>query len=223
MRFGKSIAMIGVVLMAASLAVAQGRPRRGPDKTQEKQDQPQAKQFAPVTPQESPQQPPPGARRGFVLHGPGPHMGDWLRKNQDLPVDQQMKALEQDPDFQRLPADRQEQMRHRLQRFNSLPLDRRDAVLQRMETFEHLPPDQQQKVRGMFRQFRDLSPDRRRALNGAFRNLEIMSPEQRQKALASPDYRNNFTGQEIDLLRGMSSIGINPSRQEPNTPSGPPR
>ncbi len=219
MTLGKSIAVAGILALAASLATAQGGPRR--DRQQQKQDQP--KQFAPAPPPQESQPPRMGGRRGFVLHGPGPHMGDWLRKNQNLPVDQQMKALEQDPDFQRLPSDRQEQMKHRLQRFNSLPPDRRETVLQRMETFEHLPDEQQQRVRNMFRQFRDLSPDRRRALNGAFRNLESMSPEQRQKALDSTDYRNNFTGQELDLLRGMSTVGITPSRQEPNSPSGPPR
>ena len=40
-----------------------------------------------------------------------------------------------------------------------------------------------------------------------------MSPEERQKTLNSPEYRNNFSENERDLLRGMSNIGITPNRK----------
>jgi len=49
----------------------------------------------------------------------------------------------------------------------------------------------------------------------AFQQLETMSPEERQRALDSPEYRNNYSEQERGLLRGMSTIGITPNRSGP--------
>lgn len=153
------------------------------------------------------------ARRGPALRGPGPHMGDWLRRNQSTPPDQQLQKLEQNPDFKRLPPERQQRLRQRLQEFNNLPPERKQIILDRIEKYEHLPPDQQQRLHEMFHEFRALPPERRQELNHAFQQLETMSPPERQKALDSPEYRNNFSEQERGLLRGMSTIGITPRRR----------
>src|SRR4029077_342495 len=49
------------------------------------------------------------------------HAGDWLRRYQDLPPDQQRQALENGADFQKLAPQRQAQLLKRLQHFSSLP------------------------------------------------------------------------------------------------------
>src|SRR3954470_7185980 len=46
------------------------------------------------------------------------HAGDWLRRYQNLPPQDQEKALSNDPQFQSLPADRQSNLRNHLRSFN---------------------------------------------------------------------------------------------------------
>ena len=203
----KFISVIAVVALGAGAALAQGGPGKKDDKGTKGAPPVNAPRFAG-----------PGRPQGPVYHGPGPHAGKWLRDNEGLPLDQQMKKLEQDPDFRRLPPDRQQRFRERLQNFNNLPPEKKDRILQRMETYEHLPPEQQQRVHEMFHQFRALPQERRQELNRVFQQMQGMSPEERQKLLDSPEYRNNFSEQERGLLRGMSTIGITPAR-----PAQPPR
>jgi uncharacterized protein DUF3106 len=201
----KFITVIAMVALSVGLAAAQGR---GPEKKDEKR----SKDAPPV---QAPRFASPGRPQGPVYHGPGPHMGDWFRRNETLPPEQQLKKLEQNPDFQHLPPDRQQRLRERLQNFISLPPEQKNRILQRMETYERLSPDQQQRVHDMFRQYRGLPQDRRQELKRAFQQLEGMTPYERQRMLDSPEYRNNFSDQERGLLRGMSTIGITPSRPEP--------
>ena len=201
----KLITVIAMVALGVGLAAAQGG---GPDKKDEKRSKDAPPVHAPRF--ASPERP-----QGPVFHGPGPHMGDWFRRNDALPPDQQLKKLEQNPDFQHLSPDRQQRLRERLQNFISLPPEQKGRILQRMETYEHLSPDQQQRVHDMFRQYRGLPQDRRQELKRAFQQLEGMSPEERQKALNSSEYRNNFSEQERGLLRGMSTIGITPGQPGP--------
>lgn len=188
-----------VSLMLGSAAWAQGRHGRNAPAPMPREQAPWG----------GPRQGPGGGQgNGGRMHGPGPHMGDWLRKHQDLSPEQQQKALEQDPDFQRLSRDRQDRLRQRLQSFNSLPPERKQRILQRMETWEHLTPEQQLRARNLFANFRALPPERRRALVDAFRELRDLSSEDQQKALGSDRFRNNFSDEERDLLRGMSEVGV---------------
>lgn len=204
----KFITVIAMVALSVGLAAAQGG---GPDKKDDKR----SKDAPPV---HAPRFVSPGPPQGPVYHGPGPHAGKWLLDNDRLPLDQQMKKLEQDPDFRRMPPDRQQRFRERLQNFNSLPPQQKDRILQRMETYEHLSSEQQQRVHDMFRQYRELPNDRRQELKHAFQQLEGMSPGERQRMLDSPAYRNNFSDQERGLLRGMSTIGITPGQSGPHPP-----
>src|SRR5205809_6024982 len=79
------------------------------------------------------------------VYGPGPHAGDWLRRYQNFPVDQQERMLQSDSTFQRLAPQRQQELVNRLQWFNRLAPEQQQRILQRMETWEHLTRDQQQQ------------------------------------------------------------------------------
>lgn len=174
------------------------------------QPQPREQQQQPVQQDKAP---------GFHLHGPGPHAGDWLRQHEGLPPDQRLKALEQDPTYQKLSPQRQERLRNSLQNFDNLPQQRQWRILQRMEEFEHLSPEQQQRARGLFQQMRDLPQDRRQELMRGFRDLRDLSPEERQKTIDSDSFKTRFSDQERDLLRGMSDVGIAPpGRPVPRPP-----
>ncbi len=142
----------------------------------------------------------------FHLNGPGPHRGDWLRKNGDLPLPQQEQKLRQDPKFQNLPPEQQQKLLDRLQRFDSLPPDGKAKLLNRMETFEHLTPQQQQQARGLFQQYKALPQDRRSKVSQAYHQLRDLPQDQRSQLLDSEEYRNNFSDQERDLLRGMMNL-----------------
>ena len=72
------------------------------------------------------------------FHGPGPHAGDWLRRNGSLPPEEQQKKLENDPNFQKLPPERQEKLKQRLQRFNNLTPDQKAQTFRAMEEWEHM-------------------------------------------------------------------------------------
>ena len=140
------------------------------------------------------------------MRGPGPHRGEWLRKNQNLPPAEQERALRNDPAFRQLPAERQEQLMNRLRNFNNRPPEQRQQILNRMETFEHLPQPERQRVRNLYGQMRDLPDDRRAAVHQAARQLGGMSPAERERMLNSPQFRRRFSPQEQNLVRGLAQL-----------------
>jgi hypothetical protein len=140
------------------------------------------------------------------MKGPGPHRGEWLRKNQNLPPAEQERALRNDPSFRQLPPERQQQLVNRLRDFNSRPPEQRQRILDRMETFEHLPQGQRQQLRSMYGQMRDLPDDRRMAVRQATRQLGGMSPAERERMLNSPQFQRRFSPQEQNLVRGLAEL-----------------
>ena len=156
------------------------------------------------------------ANRPGRLHPFGARAGDWLRQYKDVPVDQQEKALGNDPSFQRLPADRQEKLRERLRQFNTLSPEKKDQLLDRMEKFETLPPEQRKRLHDIQEQMRQLSEERRQMVRRAFHQIKGMTPEQRQEFFGSGRFTNMFTEEEKQILRGLVEIEATPELAEPN-------
>lgn len=142
----------------------------------------------------------------FHVNGPGPHRGDWLRKNWDLPAPQQEQQLRQDPHFRSLSPDQQQKLIDRLHRFDNLSPSDKAKVLNRMDAFEHLSPSQQQAAQGLFQRYKSLPEDRQGKVKQAYRQLRDLPPDQRNQILNSNDYRSNFSDEERDLLRGMTDL-----------------
>jgi uncharacterized protein DUF3106 len=186
---------ISCVLLTTALALA-------PAMTFAQQRKPQQNNNAPRL-----QAAPPG-NGGWVPKGPGPHRGEWLRNNRDLPLQEQEKKLQSDPSFQALPPERQQQLKNRLQRFNSMPPDQQERVLRRMETWEHLPPEKQQEAMGIFDRMKSMPPDRRSMMRSAYRNLEGMSPEERQRVMESDRFKAMFNDDERDLLKRSLDLNL---------------
>ena len=151
-----------------------------------------------------------------------PHIGQWLKKNQNLPVDQQEQALRSDPEFQKLPAQQQQHLLDRLHQFNSLPPNQRQRMLSRMDAFEHLTPEQQQQARQIFGQVRQMPEDRRQSFRKGLRQLADMPPDQRQAALDSPAFRKNFSDEERGLMRQVVDLNVLPERGAPENAPAPP-
>jgi hypothetical protein len=152
----------------------------------------------------------------------GPHIGQWLRKNQNLSLDQQVQALRDDPEFQKLPQQQQQHLIDRLHQFNTLPPQQRQRMLTRMDAFEHLTPEQQHQAREIFGQIRQLPDARRQEFRKGIHQLADAPPEQRATMLESPDFRNNYTDNERDLMRQIVKLDILPPRGGPDGPPPPP-
>ena len=156
---------------------------------------------------------PQGSSGGYQPHlnGPGPHRGDWLRKYMALPPQQQERQLQQDPSFRSLPPDKQNHLLDRLRNFNSQPPEQKTKILNRMETFEHMTPEQQTAARSLFQRYRNLPDDQKSRVSHAYRRLRGMPPQARNRLLTSDEFRNGYTGDERELLRGMADLNVEPS------------
>ena len=147
----------------------------------------------------------------FHPQGPGPHNGDWLRKYGNLPPGQQEQQLQHDPGFRSLPQQKQNQLLDRLRNFNSQPPQKKAQILNRMETFEHMTPEQQATARNLFQQYHNLPEDQRNKVSQAYRRLRGMPPDARDQLLNSDEFRNDFSEEQRELLRGMTDLNVGPS------------
>ncbi len=157
----------------------------------------------------------------------GRRAGDWLRKMHNLPPAEQERALQSDPAFQRLSPPQQERLRERLRKFNSLPPEQRERILSNWERVEHLTPQQQERLRRLHGRMREMPEARRRMMYRALHHLRDMTPGEREQALASERFRNKFSDEERELLRGMAEIAppadAPPPEGSPDAPSPPDR
>lgn len=136
----------------------------------------------------------------------GRKMGDWLEAHKDLPLDQQLKLLENDPKFKKLPADRQNALRERLKKFNSLPPEKRDQALQRMQFLAKLTQQQREELRNASQEIKKLPQDRQVAVHKAVRHLRQMPPDERKQVLESDRFHTTFSDQEQKLIGQLAEI-----------------
>jgi len=135
-------------------------------------------------------------------------MGDWLQEHKDLPLDQQLKLLENDPKFKKLPPDRQNALRDRLKKFNSLTPQKREEALKRMEFLSKLSPQQRQQLRDANQQLKEMPQDRQVAVHKAVRHLRQMPPDQRKEVLASDRFKTTFSDQEQKLISQLAELNV---------------
>ena len=143
------------------------------------------------------------------------HGGDWLKSHRELPLADQQKALQSDPQFRRLAPQQQQRLENRLQHFNSLPPEEQQRRLNRIETWEHLTPPQKQQARQLASQWQQMPQDRRQAMKSAIGDLRAMPPDQREQVLNSDRYRGMFTEQERNMLRETTKLPLAPAQQSP--------
>lgn len=204
MRWGKHIAQYSgavVLIIAASLPLPclaqRNRPQRSPEPRQQVA-RPHAEGQMRAQPQ--------GSRQAG-------HAGDWLRRYKDLPPDEQEKALQNDPAFQKLPPQRQQILRQRLQRFSTLAPEKQLQVLNRMETWEHLTPEQKEQARQIHQQMQQLPPGRQQMVRTAVRDLRAMPPEQREQVINSDRFKGMFSEQERGIMREVTRLPLAPPEE----------
>ena len=134
------------------------------------------------------------------------HLAEWMDRHSNMPLEQQQRALQNEPGFHDLPPQTQQRMLDRLSRLNNMPPDQRRRILERNEVMEHLTPNQRQQVRGAMQQLGALPADRRRVVARAFRDLRDMPPAQRQATLDSEGFRSQFSDTERGTLSNLLAV-----------------
>jgi Protein of unknown function (DUF3106) len=135
-----------------------------------------------------------------------PHLGTWLERHSGLSPQEQEKALQNEPGFNRLPPETQQRLLGRLQQLNRMPPAQRQRMVDRIEVMERMSPEMRQEVRSSVQEFRTLPADRQRLMRKAFRDLKEYPPEQRQAMMSSGQFQAQFTPQERGILGNMLAL-----------------
>ncbi len=135
-----------------------------------------------------------------------PHLGIWLQRHENLSPEQQERALQSEPGFNRLSPEMQQRLLNRLQQLNKMPPGQRQRTVDHIEAMELLTPQMRQQVRASFLEFRSLPPDRQRLMRKAFRDLREYPPEQRQAMMHSGQFQAQFTPQERSILGNILAV-----------------
>ena len=150
---------------------------------------------------------------------PAQRLGAWLESHKNLPLDQQEKALENDPNFKKMAPARQNALRDRLRKFNSLSPEQRDLAIKRMNFWASLSREQHEQIRDANQKLQTLPPERRVAVHKALRHLRRMDPQQRQQVMQSDRFKTLFSDQEQGILKELAVI--NPEAGAPEQGSSP--
>ncbi len=147
---------------------------------------------------------------------PQGHLGDWLQQHQGQSLQDQTRAFQREPGFNRLPQQQQQRLVQRLQDLNHMPAQQRQRTLQRMENMERLPPQQRDQVRSSAQQMGQLPQDRQQVVRRAFRDLRAIPPGLRSSELNSPRYSGQFSPEEHTILNNL--LKVEPYQAPPPPP-----
>lgn len=152
---------------------------------------------------------------------PQRHLAEWLRQHQNMSLDAQVRALRNEPGFDRLAPSVQQRLTDRLRQLNAMPPERRARTLQSMEALERLSPEKRQQVRTAMLEMRALPVDRLRMMHMAFRDLRQLPPEQRTAVLQSPSFKSGFSPQEQHILATVMTVQPYQAPSHPPDAAGP--
>lgn len=189
-RLTRGIAFLLSLLLAAELALAQGRRGQGGPVGGQGKGRAGQGMGAGM-----------GRGRGLQRHGPG-----FLRRLRELPPAEQERVLANDARFQGLPAERQQMIRDRLKQWNALTPEQKERIREREEIFLSLSPAQRQEARAIFPQWLQLRPERRQEIMQAFRRLRDAPRAERNGFLSSPGIAKQFSPEERDLLTRLAHL-----------------
>ncbi len=150
--------------------------------------------------------PAPQAPRPRFENNQQAHLGTWLQRHGNLPPEQQERALQSEPGFNRLPPETQQKLLNRLRQINRMPPNQRQRTVDHIEALERLTPQMRQQVRASFQDFHALPEDRQRMVRKAFRDLREYPPEQRQALMNSGQFQAQFTPQERSILGNILAV-----------------
>lgn len=147
------------------------------------------------------------------------HLEQWMARHGNMTLEQQQRALSNEPGFRQLPPQTQQHLRNRLNQLNDMSPDQRRRLIEHNEAIERLTLPQRQQLRGAMQQLGALPMDRRRMVARAFRDLRGMPPYQRQSLLNSDRFRSQFSPQERGTLGQLLDVA---PLLPPDPPEGAP-
>lgn len=149
-----------------------------------------------------------GSARAPYIPGAAPpgHLGDWLNRHGNLPIQQQEKVLRSDPSFKRLPRADQQRLMQQLSRVDQMPPAQRERRLARNEAIEHLSPKERANLNLSERRWNTLPSNRQALMKQAFQDLRGVPLDQRQTVLNSSHYQNVFTPEERGILSNFLRV-----------------
>ena len=149
-----------------------------------------------------------------------PHLAEWLQLHSNMTLQQQEKALRDEPGFARLPVSRQQRLMERLRQLNSMPPQQRERVLDRMEALERLSPEQRQQLRAAMQQASQLPEKQRQAIREALHNLRQLPQDQQEATINSVQFKKEFSDGERHILETLIQIQTNRQSQAAVPSSG---
>ena len=166
----------------------------------------QAARPAPVVRVAPPQRP--ANANGFVPRSGQnqEHLQQWMQSHSNLTLEQQQRALENEPGFRQLNPEVQQRMHQRLAQLNGMTPEQRQRAFSRTEAMERLAPEQRLEVRNALTSLGNLPKDRRLFVARQFRAMRDMPPAERQAFLNSPAMRAQFSDQERQTLNGLFQV-----------------
>lgn len=142
----------------------------------------------------------PGNRPYSYPASPPGHLGSWLNKHRNMPLQGQEQLLRNDPSFRQLPPADQQRLMRQLQQVDRMPEQERERRLARAEMIERMSPQERMQLNQSSRQLRALPPDRQALVKRAFQELRSVPLDQRQTVLDSERYQGMFSPQERNIL-----------------------
>ena len=131
------------------------------------------------------------------------HLQQWMEQHRELPLAEQLHALDNEPGFRELDPKTQQRYRDELVRLYNMRPQQRDRILERNEALERLTPVQRQQWNAAVQQFNALPPPRLRMMRTAILHLREMPPAQREEVIDSAPFRAQFSDNERGLLRTL--------------------
>lgn len=135
-----------------------------------------------------------------------PHLGTWLQRHSNLTPEQQEKALQSEPGFNRLAPETQQKLLDRLRQINHMPPAQRARTMDHIEAMERLTPQMRQQVLRSAQELRTLPPERQRLMKKAWRDLREYPPEQRAAMMNSSQFQAQFSPQERYIMGNLLSV-----------------
>lgn len=116
-----------------------------------------------------------------------------------------MSPEERERELAKLPPARARMIRQRIKRYNQMNPEEQQALRERYQMFSQLPPEKRQVVRQRVRELQSLPGPRQRAIHGEVMQLRTFPDAERQARLNSDEFHNQFSPQEQQIIRDLST------------------
>jgi hypothetical protein len=116
-----------------------------------------------------------------------------------------MSPEERERELAKLPPARARLIRQRIRRYNQMNPDEQQALRERYQTFSQLPPEKRQIVRERLREFRQLPAARQPLVHREVEQLRLLPEAQRQARMNGDEFRSQFSPQEQQIIRDLST------------------